>query len=469
MKRVSRRIGIGVVSLAVALAAPRAARLGAAARDGDRAGELTVITGATLIDGTGRPPVPDAAIVIDGDRIAAAGQRRAVAIPRGARELDMRGKFVVPGLIDAHCHLEAPGLGDAAELPQEWRQPEKLRQLVEIDARLDLLGGVTTIRDLGSTDVVLRVRDAINAGTFTGPRVLAAGRQLVKKASGAYMDSTFLEFDGAEDAREKVRQQVAAGVDWIKLRLTSQRPLPSPEEVRAIVNEAHRLGRRVTTHTDVPADRAVQLAVEAGVDGIEHNAPLRAESPDVLRTMGRRHVAMVSGIGGYYVQRLAPLDPQHAVDAAGAQLLPQIVVARLREAAESLLAQRSRMPGRWDRAYQLRAALERARKAGVLLGFGTDCGGELLIHGQQYKALYGETQLGSSPMQALLMATRDAARVIGRDRELGTLEAGKLADLVIVGADPLADIRNLSQVIAVVKGGVLYRPAELLNAPSTGH
>jgi imidazolonepropionase-like amidohydrolase len=107
--------------------------------------------------------------------------------------------------------------------------------------------------------------------------------------------------------------------------------------------------------------------------------------------------------------------------------------------------------------------VRRARKAGVLLIFGTDCGAELMVHGQQYKALYGETQMGSSPMEAILMATRDAARVLGKQNELGTVEPGKMADLVILEADPLADLHNLGKVNAVMKGGRLYKPTELFD------
>jgi imidazolonepropionase-like amidohydrolase len=104
----------------------------------------------------------------------------------------------------------------------------------------------------------------------------------------------------------------------------------------------------------------------------------------------------------------------------------------------------------------------RAQQTGVLIGFGTDCGAELMIHGQQYKALYGETQMGSSPMQAIQMATRDAATILGRQKDLGTVEPGKLADVIILADDPLADARNLQKIQAVIKGGKLYYPKDLI-------
>ena len=428
---------------------------------------VTVIRGATLIDGTGAAPVADAVIVIEGERIRAVGTSKTVAVPRHAHVIDGHGKYVVPGLIDCHCHLEDIGLGDLADLPAEWQKPEKRKELIRIDAELDLLGGVTAVRDLGSTDLLFQVRREIEEGKIPGPRIFAAGHQLVKKGpSDAYMDPAFAEYDGPEEARAKVRAQVELGADVIKIRLTPDRPLPSLEEMRSMVDEAHRLGRRVAVHTWVPADAAVQLAIEAGVDSIEHNAALRAKDPKVLPEMARRHIALMSGGGGFYVQRWWPWEPQEALDRGGRQLYPPEIVALFTKVGEGLRAQSEEMKKQgWDpKQVQARftGEMQRARQAGVLLLFGTDCGGELMIHGQQYKALYGESQMGSTPMQALLMATRDAARGLGKEKDLGTVEPGKLADLLIVDADPLADLRNLGKVHAVMKGGKLYLPAEIL-------
>lgn len=423
-----------------------------------------MIRGGTLIDGTGGPPLAEAVVVVQDDRIAATGDSRAVAVPRGANVIDAHGQFVVPGLIDCHCHLEDVGFGDLADLPPEWQKPEKLKELIRIDARLDLLSGITTVRDPGSTDLLFQVRDEINSGKIPGPRIFAAGHQLVKKAPEAHLAPSFVEYDGPEDARARVREQVALGADLIKIRLAHDRPLPSIQEMRAIVEEAHRLGRRVAVHTWVPADQAVQLAIDAGVDSIEHNAPLRARAEYVLQEMGRRHIALTAGGGGFYVQRWEPGSPNDVLDPPGRRLFPPEIVALFLRVGEGLRAQTDEMRRQgWDpRQVQARfvGEMQRARKAGVLLVFGTDCGGELMVHGQQYKALYGESQMGSTPMEALQMATQDAARVLGKERELGTVERGKLADLIIVSANPLTDLRNLARVHAVMKGGRLYFPAE---------
>jgi imidazolonepropionase-like amidohydrolase len=423
------------------------------------------IEGATLIDGTGHAPVSDAVVLIEGDRIRAVGRRGAIHIPRHTGIIRARGKFLLPGLIDCHCHLEAVGLGDLGDLPAEWGTPGRLRELILDNARLDLAAGITTVRDLGSTPLIFQVRDEINRGKEPGPQVLAAGQQLVKKSADAYMDSMFLEYEGPENGRSQVQHLVEMGADVIKVRLTSQRPLPSIEELRAIVGEAHRLGRRVTVHTDVPADKAVQLAIDGGADGIEHNAPLRA-GDHVLEEMASRHMFVIAGAGGFYVQRYESTNPAALMDAPVRQVLPPAVISALEKAAVALGQQTGEMKKQgWDPGQvQARFVREvrRARQAGVLLGFGTDCGAELMIHGQQHKALYGETQMGSSAMEALLMATRDAAEIVGLGKDLGTVEAGKLANLVILDADPLADMHNLGKVHAVVKGGKVYRPGELI-------
>ncbi|HEX9158220.1 MAG TPA: amidohydrolase family protein [Syntrophales bacterium] len=423
------------------------------------------ITGVKIIDGTGGAPIPDGIVIIEAGRITKVGTRAAVTIPAGTGVLEAAGKFLLPGLIDAHVHLEEVGLSDVGELPAGWDSPERLKELALINARLDLLGGVTTVRDLGSSDLVLRIRDEINAARIIGPRIIASGMQLVKKASGATKTRMFLEFDGPDDGRAKVRQLASMGVDLIKIRLTHQRPVPSLEEVRAIVSEAHRLGLRATVHTDVPADDLVRVAVQADADGIEHNAPLRLKDDALLAEMAKKGMTLMAGSGEFYVQRFEDSRLGEPIGAAALRLFPEIVVSALRRGSETLREQTAGMKTSGWNPEQVRARFigetARARKAGILFVFGTDAGAYMAIHGDEYKALYGETRMGSTPMEALLMATRDAATALGLEKDIGTVEAGKLADLVIVDADPLTDMRNLHKLFRVIKGGVVYDPSEL--------
>jgi imidazolonepropionase-like amidohydrolase len=429
---------------------------------------VTVISRGTLIDGTGRPPAGPATIIIVGDRIAKVYPSKSVRVPKDAFFIDAAGKFILPGLIDTHVHLEMVGLADIGELPSEWKTRERLPKLVETNAKLDLIAGFTTVRDLGSTDAVLRIRNQINSGSLLGPHIFASGMQLVKKSSEARSEAMFLEYDGPEDARAKVRDLASMGVDIIKVRLTRQRPVPSLEEVGAIVQEAHRLGLRATFHTDVPADDLVKLAIDAGADGIEHNAPLRSQDTKTLTQMARQHMWSMAGAGAFYVQRIDATGLIDVFDEPQTRLLPDDILSALHSGIDSLHKQTSQMKQAGWNAAQRQASfiqeVERARGAGVLLVFGTDCGAYGMIHGEQYKALYGEAKMGSSAMEAILMATRDAAVALGKGDELGTIEPGKIADVIIVDEDPLADLRNLHQVYRVIKGGSVYNPAELISA-----
>jgi imidazolonepropionase-like amidohydrolase len=433
---------------------------------------MIAISGATLIDGTGRPPVPDITVIIAGDRITRVGPSGSLAIPPDARVIDGTGKFIVPGLIDTHVHLEMVGLADIGSLPAKWNTRDTLAKLVALNARLDLISGFTTVRDLGSTDIVLEVRNLVNSGQLLGPRIIASGMQLVKRSPEAPSEPMFLEYDGTESARTGVRRLAAIGVDVIKIRLTRQRPVPTLDEVRAIVQEAHHLGLRTTVHTDVPADDLVKLAMDAGADGIEHNAPLRSQDNETLARMARSKISLMAGAGAYYLQRIDGTGFIDELDKAQTRLFPADILSALRAGFGSLKGQTLQMTRSGWSAAQRQASfieeIQRARKAGVLLVFGTDCGAYGMVHGEQYKALYGESRMGSSAMEAILMATRDAAAALGKTDELGTIEQGLQADLIIVDADPLKDLRNLHRIHRVIKGGSVYDPAELLASSKPG-
>ena len=262
----------------------------------------------------------------------------------------------------------------------------------------------------------------------------------------------------------------AMGAGVIKVRLTHARPVPSGEEIRAIVDEAHRLGLKVTVHTDVPADDLVKLAIEARADGIEHNAPLRVQDTQTLTQMARQKMSLMAGAGHFYVQRIDTTGLIDRFDIAQKRLLPGEILSALKAGLGVLHEQTHQMrENGWSAATRqagFMSDMQRARAAGVLLVFGTDCGAYGMVHGEQYKALYGESQMGSTPMEVIQMATRDAARALGMDGELGTITEGKLADVVIVEADPLADLRNFRHIFRVIKGGSVYDPEEMLAMPA---
>ncbi|MFQ5792855.1 MAG: amidohydrolase family protein, partial [Acidobacteriota bacterium] len=217
----------------------------------------------------------------------------------------------------------------------------------------------------------------------------------------------------------------------------------------------------------VPADDSVKLAIDAGADGIEHNAPLRSQDEQTLKLMAQKGISLMAGAGAFYIQRIDSTGFIDVIDPAQRRLFPEDLLSAIYDGIDSLHKQTFQMKSAgWDakqRQARFVSEMQRARTAGVLLVFGTDCGAYGAIHGEQYKALYGESRMGSSPMEAIVMATRDAAKSIGMANELGTIEEGKLADILVIGANPLADLRNLHQVFRVIRSGEVYDPAELIS------
>ncbi|HUI63308.1 MAG TPA: amidohydrolase family protein, partial [Bacteroidota bacterium] len=186
--------------------------------------------------------------------------------------------------------------------------------------------------------------------------------------------------------------------------------------------------------------------------------------------MARQKMSLMAGAGHFYVQRIDTTGLIDRFDIAQKRLLPGEILSALKAGLGVLHEQTHQMrENGWSAATRqagFMSDMQRARAAGVLLVFGTDCGAYGMVHGEQYKALYGESQMGSTPMEVIQMATRDAARALGMDGELGTITEGKLADVVIVEADPLADLRNFRHIFRVIKGGSVYDPEEMLAMPA---
>jgi imidazolonepropionase-like amidohydrolase len=401
-----------------------------------------VLTGATLIDGTGAAPVPDAAVVIDGDRIAAAGPRPAVTWPPDAEVVDVRGRTVIPGLIDAHDHLASHGYG----LATRWGLDEPASTAHLRTARVlaeTLALGYTTVRDAGGLDAGFKL--AVEQGLIPGPR-LVLGLQIISPTGGigdrvspsghgccgAYdpllPDSVA---NGPDAVRDVVRRLVRAGADVIKTATTggaSSRPghgpldaAFSPVEMEALVTESHALGRRVMCHA--LGGPGLLTALEAGVDSVEHGCYLD-EDPTLLNRMAVQGTFFVPTLTVYVYHRESPAP-------------------HVRERARALHAHHV-------------ASVQRALERGVPIAAGTDAGG----HGHPRNALELKylVEAGLSPMQALRAGTQWAARCLGLDREIGTLEKGRQADLVVVDGNPLDDVTVLldpARIELVLKSGAI--------------
>jgi imidazolonepropionase-like amidohydrolase len=405
--------------------------------------EPLVIVADRVVDGTGSPAIAPAFVALQGERILAVGavaeaERR---FPSSVRRLDVPGCTIIPGLVDSHVHLTF----SAGRVPLEELQAASDARLLlrgAANARAALQAGVTTVRDLGSRGrVALELRDAIAAGVVPGPRVLACGRPIT--SPGGHCHFLGGEARGVEAVRRLATELVEEGADAIKVMGTGGNmtrgsdPLQaqfSADELRAVVGVARAAGRRVTVHARGVA--GMRVAVEAGVDGIEH---ARMEVAPGQWGFDEELASAMAARGITAAPTLAASFRAFQARAAG-------VPVGLREGAVPV-------PVRQDNARWL-------REAGVRVVAGTDAGAALARFDE---AMHVELELlvgaGWSPVEALAAGTLEAARAIGLDKEIGSLEAGKLADLVVARGDPTRNISDLRQVERVFQAGRLVAQA----------
>jgi imidazolonepropionase-like amidohydrolase len=389
-----------------------------------------------LIDGLGGAPLTNAIVLIEGERIRAVGA--GLAIPAGARVIDLSRMTVLPGLIDCHTHItSAPGA--ASELRSSFLDSAILAPTY---AKATLEAGFTTIRDLGAPQFVdVALRNAIDRGDIPGPRIQAA--TLPISATGGHGDvnalSPFVEIhafsgiaDGVDEIRKKVRFEVKYGADVIKVTATAgatseeesvEAALFTQEELDALVDEARAWGRRVAAHAH--GAEGIKRAVRAGVASIEHGTFLDEEAARLMVEHGT-YLVKDSYEDRWFLERAAGWG------------YPPIIVEKLSKVVEGH-----------------EAAFLLAMKHGVKIAFGTDAG--MIPHGENAKQFRDYVEWGMKPMDAILTATRNAADVLGWSDRVGAIAPGRFADIIAVEKDPLADITELERVRFVMKGGVTFK------------
>ena len=405
--------------------------------------EGVVLTGAVIIDGLGGPPRHGCSVVVTGGRI--------VDVLPDARlsgdlaRLDLSGMTLLPGLIDAHVHLLGQRTMDNRDMTFVGEGLRAARATADLQRLLH--AGITTVRDCGSY-TALALKQAVDEGSVSGPRVVACGR-FIERTGGAddapYMPLAWAQeagpwgprlADGPADVRKAVREQLRAGADWIKTCTTgavttqeSSRPDLlewSDEELLALVDEAHRLGAHVAVHAHAVA--GIRHALDARVDSIEHGTYLDDET---ARRMTDRGTFLVPT--HFVLNQLVERGAEFGT--------PPWVLAK---AAEVMKVRQG--------------AFEAALRHGVPMAMGTDCGGQdLLPHGANAAELKLLVRGGMSTSEAIVAGTSGAARCIGLEREIGSIEVGKTADLIAVEGDPLQDITLLQRVAFVMKGGQVVR------------
>ena len=404
---------------------------------------FTLVRNGTLIDGLGGEPVPDAAVLMEDDRIVAAGPLDDIERPeQDITELDAQGGFILPGLIDTHVHLLFEGFDLAALVNQPFSlnfylAAERMQRTIE--------AGITTVRDASGAD--LGIKEAQQQGLIVGPRLQISITGMSQ--TGGHGDHWSLcgsaidlfpphpgrpsgICDGVDAVRKKVREILRAGAEVIKVSTTGGVLSPtdhpthtqfSPEELDVIVREASYQGKTVMAHAQ--GTEGVKNAIRAGIRSIEHGIYLDDEV-----------IALMLEKGTFLVPTLiAPLAVLEQGEQEGK--MPEYGIRKAKEVIDIH-----------------RESAARAYKAGVRIAMGTDSG--VGVHGTNLRELGLLCDIGMTPMETLLASTKVAAECLGWEDRLGTLEPGKLADVTVVSSDPLADVRSLEKqdnISMVIQGG----------------
>jgi imidazolonepropionase-like amidohydrolase len=404
-----------------------------------------VLKAARVIDGTGAAPIQNGVVVVTDDRIVAVGAAGSVATPAGARTIDLGNATLLPGFIDAHTHVIGRTLGDPAGDDAAVRDVDSFAAILGVaNVRNTLMAGFTSIRNVGAPNFDdIAMRKAINEGWVVGPRMQTAAHAI--GITGGHCDENGFKpglqdgdfktgiADGPDQVRAAVRYQAKYGADVIKTCATGGVlsegdavgvPQYTYEELKAMVDEATKLERKVAAHAH--GTEGIKIAVRAGVASIEHGSFLDEEG---ARLMAQKGTFLV---------------PTLSAGEAAEQAAKSGVLKGLR--AEKALAA----------AQAMRTAVKIAVADKVPIALGTDAGvGPHGANGHEFTLMveWG----GMTPMQAIIAGTSNAAKLLGWDKNLGTLTNGKWADVVAVPGDPIADIKVMEKPVFVMKNGVVYR------------
>jgi imidazolonepropionase-like amidohydrolase len=399
-----------------------------------------VLKAAHLFDSKSARLTDNGVVVVQGERIVSIGGN----VPANAKTIDLGDATLIAGFIDSHVHL-------ASELPKDYyrgfytdmfRFPVEQSHYAALYAKRTLDAGFTTVRNVGASDFIdIGLRNAINAGVVPGPRMITAAHSI--GSTGGHCDNSPFPpetvkpsgpiegvCNGPEECRAAVRYQMKWGADVIKICASGgvlseadpvDVPQLTPAELSAIMSEAHAWKRKVAAHAH--GDLAARLAIEAGVDSIEHGSFL---TESTLQLMKQKGVYLVpTRLAVYWVNKEA-------------DNYPPLIAEKARAAARA-------------HGDMFKAAL----RIGVPIAFGTDTG--VSPHGMNAKEFALMTELGMQPAQALLSGTREAAKLLGVDAEVGTLEAGKFADIVAVRGNVLTDIASTEKPVFVMKHGTIVK------------
>lgn len=405
--------------------------------------QKTLIHCGTLIDGIRNDAQTQMTVVVEGKKIVRVD--KGYTTPAAdEKAIDLKNKTVMPGLTDLHVHLESETSKDQY-LKRMSYSPADIAFEAQKHALTTLMAGFTAVRDLGGTGVNISLRNAINKGTVVGPRIFTSGKTIA--TTGGHGDPTNgwrsdIQFpdkfddgvvDSPDEARRAVRQRYKDGVDCIKITATGgvlsiaksgKAPQFQDDELTAIVKTAKDYGFHVAAHAH--GAEGMKRAIRAGITTIEHGTFMDDETIELFKKFGTYYVPTI--IAGKTVADSAKIPGYYH---------PLVV------------------PKAIETGKQIQATFAKAYKAGVKIAFGTDAG--VFIHGRNAREFEYMTEVGMPPMQALKAATIVAAEVLGMKEQMGSIEAGKFADLVATGENPLQNIKTLQKMLFVMKDGTVYK------------
>jgi imidazolonepropionase-like amidohydrolase len=428
--RVTNRIAVAAALLCTASAA-------SAAPTYIHAGRLIAVPGQAVRGAS--------TIIVDGGRILSVSPGH-TAPPAGAVLIDLRGKTVLPGLIDSHVHLDSDRGGEADLLSFVREEPQMNALEAQMNGMKTLRAGFTTVRNLGDEGATLALREAIKRGWVQGPRIIDAASAI--STTGGHMDgrgglnddlvahlpSRENLCDGVDSCRKVVRRQIDRGADVIKFATTGGvnsgtglATRMNEDEARALVETAHAYGRKVAVHAH--GAEGIKLALRAGADSIEHGTVMDDEILRTMKKQGTYYVPTLSTVNGY-LERLAANPNTYAPD------------------VKKQIDWRIGITGQ---------SLRKAVPAGVKIAYGTDAG--VSKHGRNADEFELLVKYGMTPVEAIKAATVNAADLLGLAAEIGTIEAGKSADIIAVTGDPLSDVRVLKRMdFVMAKGETIVTP-----------
>jgi len=408
--------------------------------------KVVVLKAAQIFDSKTGKYMTAQAVIIEGDRITQVAPAASLQVPAGAEVIDLGSATLLPGLIDCHTHLGARA--DRYDEIYDFKDtPFQSAFAGVLNARKTLDAGFTTVRDVGSAPfLAVDLRNSINEGFVIGPRIVASGPGI--SITGGHGDLNnfspqtrvvmfpeerdFQIADGADQIRHVVRAQVKYGVDVIKIHSTGGvlskgdqpgAPQYTLEELKVAAETAHMAGRKIAAHAH--GTQGIKNAIAAGIDSIEHASLVDDEG-----------IRMAKEHGTYFVMDI--YNDDYILNEA-----PKFGLTKEKYDKEKALGQLQR------------DNFAKAFKAGVKMAFGTDAG--VYPHGDNAKQFFYMVKYGMSPAEAIQAATVNAATLIGRDKDVGTIEPGKFADIIAVQGDPLKNVTELEHVAFVMKGGTVYK------------